>query len=140
MTKWFQALLFSSIFATSALAFAQTNELSKPLTASLSVSGQMSSEKFIQLMQQGYRSVIVNRPDEEQGNLVSVNQLREIGAPKGVAVIYQPVVSGRITPKDVEDFAKYYNQLAKPILMVCRSGSRSTQLFNQAKALGLIDE
>lgn len=35
----------------------------------------MTANKFETLIHQGFRSVIVNRPDQEQGNLVSVNQL-----------------------------------------------------------------
>ncbi len=53
--------------------------------------------------------------------------------------MYQPVDSGKISQTDVQEFAKYYNELPKPILMICRSGSRSTALFNQAKAQGLLD-
>jgi len=40
----------------------------------------------------------------------------------------------------VVEFAKYYNELPKPILMVCKSGARSSLLFNQAKQRGLLHE
>ena len=140
MTKWIAALCVSSALIISSPTFAETATLSKVLSASVSVSGQMTTDKFSQLMKQGYRSVIVNRPDQEQGNAVSFNQLRELGTKDGIAMIYQPVISGQITRKDVDTFAQHYQQLAKPILMVCRSGSRSSQLFNEAKRLGLINE
>ena len=48
----------------------------------------MTANKFETLMRQGFRSVIVNRPDQEQGNLVSVNQLRNIAEQDHVSVIY----------------------------------------------------
>lgn len=57
-----------------------------------------------------------------------------------MSVIYQPVVSGQISQANIEEFARYYNELHKPILMVCRSGTRSVALFNQAKSQGLIHE
>jgi Uncharacterized protein conserved in bacteria len=57
-----------------------------------------------------------------------------------VSVVYQPVQSGKIFQTDVKEFAKYYNELPKPILMICRSGSRSTSLFNQAQAQGLLND
>lgn len=53
-------------------------ELSRPLTPTVSVAGQMNSIKFQELMKQGFKSVIVNRPDQETGNEVSVIQLRTI--------------------------------------------------------------
>lgn len=96
--------------------------------------------KFQHLIQQGFKSVIVNRPDQETGNNVTVSQLRSIAEKSQVSVIYQPVVSGQLSQANIEEFARYYNELPKPILMVCRSGTRSAALFNQAKSQGLIHE
>ena len=135
----FNRLICCLIFCFSTATFAG-NGLSKALTNKVSVTGQMSSEKFSQLMQQGFKSVVVNRPDEEDGNKVKVSELREIAERQHVSVIYQPVMSGKITQTDIHEFAKYYNELPKPILMVCRSGTRSSALFNQAKSQGLLHE
>ncbi len=120
-------------------AFAELPQ-STALTPQVSVAGQMNLDKFSALLKQGFKSVIVNRPDQENGNLVSVSQLREVAEKAHVSVIYQPVDSGKISQTDIQEFAKYYNELTKPILLVCRSGTRSTALFNQAKAQGLLNE
>lgn len=133
-------LLAGFIGLSSSLTWANTSPLSKPLNANVSVAGQMTNEKFENLIQQGFKSVIVNRPDQEAGNLTTVAELRNLAERSKLSLIYQPVVSGQITDKDVKEFAKYYNSLPKPILLVCKSGSRSTVLFNRAKSLGLIDE
>lgn len=100
----------------------------------------MTTDKFQQLIKNGFKSVIVNRPDQEQGNRISVSQLRQIAEQSHVSVIYQPIVNGQITQTDVIEFSKYYKELPKPILMVCRSGSRSSILFNQAQSQGLLHE
>jgi len=115
-------------------------ELSRPLTPTVSVAGQMNSIKFQELMKQGFKSVIVNRPDQETGNEVSVIQLRTIAERHHASVIYQPVISGKITQQNIEEFSKYYNDLPKPILMVCRSGTRSAALYYKTKDQGLIHE
>lgn len=120
--------------------FAQTESLSKALNTQVSVSGQMTTAKFRDLLQDGFKSVIVNRPDQETGNLVSVNQLRNIAEQSHVGVIYQPINAGKVFQTDVVEFAKYYHELPKTILMICRSGSRSSVLFNQAKSQGLLNE
>lgn len=120
--------------------FAQTESLSKALNTQVSVSGQMTTAKFRDLLQDGFKSVIVNRPDQETGNLVSVNQLRSIAEQAHVGVIYQPINAGKVFQTDVVEFAKYYHELPKLILMICRSGSRSSVLFNQAKSQGLLNE
>lgn len=129
-----------SFTATATFAVADSTSLSQRLNPQVSVSGQMTPEKFKALMQLGFKSVIVNRPDHEVGNITSVNELREIAEQTHVSLIYQPVISGQITDKDAEEFAKYYNSLPKPILLICKSGTRSTVLFNQAKSLGLLHE
>ena len=120
--------------------FAQTESLSKALNTQVSVSGQMTTAKFRDLLQDGFKSVIINRPDQETGNLVSVNQLRSIAEQAHVGVIYQPINAGKVFQTDVVEFAKYYHELPKPILMICRSGSHSSVLFNQAKSQGLLNE
>lgn len=133
-------LLYCLCLTCSADLFAQNDILSKTLNAQVSVAGQMTTDKFQQLIKAGFKSVIVNRPDQEQGNTISVTQLRQIAEQSQVSVIYQPILSGKISQTDVTEFAKYYNELPKPILMVCRSGSRSSILFNQAKSQGLLNE
>lgn len=140
MTKSFwKIVVLASCLSVSSLGFA-ANDLSRAMTSSLSVSGEMTLSKFQQLIQQGFKSVIVNRPDQETGNNVTVSQLRSIAEKSQVSVIYQPVVSGQLSQSNIEEFSRYYNELPKPILMVCRSGTRSATLFNQAKAQGLIHE
>ena len=141
MTKYLIKFVLCCILTISASAsFAESELLSKALNPQVSVTGQMTTDKFKALMKEGFKSVIVNRPDQENGNLTSANELREIAEKAHISLIYQPVISGQITDADAEEFAKYYNSLPKPILLVCKSGSRSTVLFNQAKSLGLLNE
>ncbi|MCO8098115.1 sulfur transferase domain-containing protein [Acinetobacter lwoffii] len=140
MTKSFwKGVVLATCFSCITPVFA-ANDLSRALTSTVSVTGQMTTSKFQQLIQQGFKSVIVNRPDQETGNSVTVSQLRSIAEKSQVSVIYQPVVSGQLSQANIEEFARYYNELPKPILMVCRSGTRSAALFNQAKSQGLIHE
>ncbi len=141
MTKrLFKHVICTALLLASSTLWAATETLSRSLSPQLSVSGQMTTDKFQQLMKQGFKSVIVNRPDQEQGNTVRVEQLRSIAEQAKVSVIYQPVTSSKISETDVVEFAKYYNELPKPILMVCKSGERSSRLFHQAKQLGLLHE
>lgn len=140
MTKSFwKGVVLATCFSCITPVFA-ANDLSRALTSTVSVTGQMTTSKFQQLIQQGFKSVIVNRPDQETGNNVTVSQLRSIAEKSQVSVIYQPVVSGQLSQANIEEFARYYNELPKPILMVCRSGTRSAALFNQARSQGLIHE
>ena len=141
MTKFFfQVIVLSLVCICAPLSFANENALSQALTPNVSITGQMTVEKFEKLVQQDFKSVIVNRPDQEIGNMTSASALRNIAEQANLSLIYQPVISGQISQQDVQEFAKYYNSLPKPILLVCKSGNRSKVLFNQARSLGLIDE
>ncbi len=140
MTKSFwKGVVLATCFSCITPVFA-ANDLSRALTSTVSVTGQMTTSKFQQLIQQGFKSVIVNRPDQETGNSVTVSQLRSIAEKSQVSVIYQPVVGGQLSQANIEEFARYYNELPKPILMICRSGVRSSALFHQAKSQGLLHE
>ncbi|WP_425880094.1 beta-lactamase hydrolase domain-containing protein [Acinetobacter sp. TWP2-2-3] len=137
--SFWKGVVLATYFSCITPVFA-ANDLSRALTSTVSVTGQMTPSKFQQLIQQGFKSVIVNRPDQETGNSVTVSQLRSIAEKSQVSVIYQPVMNGQLSQANIEEFARYYNELPKPILMVCRSGTRSVALFNQAKSQGLIHE
>ena len=141
MTKrLFKSVICTALILTSSALWAATNNLSQALSPQLSVSGEMTQDKFQQLIKQGFKSVIVNRPDQEQGNTVRVDQLRNIAEQSKVSVIYQPVTSSKISETDVVEFAKYYNELPKPILMFCRTGNRSNNLYQLAKQMDLLDD
>ena len=126
MTKYICALLLSLGWCGSAIssvnAAVTDQAISKPLNEEVSVAGQMDLVKFQQLLKQGFKSVIVNRPDGELGNPVTVNQLRTVAEKSHVSLIYQPVESVKVSQPDIVEFARYYNSLPKPILLVCRSG------------------
>ena len=139
MTKHILKHVFCCILICSSISLSYANN-TQMLTNKVSVAGQMNAAKFSQLMRQGFKSVIVNRPDQEMGNVVKVSELRNIAEKSQISVIYQPVNSGKISQTDILEFAKYYNELPKPILMICRSGARSSALFHQAKFQGLLHE
>ena len=83
----YSALLSLSLTCNTPI-FAETTNLTRSLNSSVSVTGQMTANKFETLMRQGFRSVIVNCPDQEQDNLVSVNQLGNIAEQVHVSFIY----------------------------------------------------
>jgi sulfide:quinone oxidoreductase len=82
----------------------------------------------------------VNRSDQKQSNLVSINQLLNIAGQAQVTIIYESIASNQVSETDIIEFAKYYNQLLKPILMIWGSCTYSALLFNEVKKLGLLNE
>jgi uncharacterized protein (TIGR01244 family) len=86
--------------------------------------------------QAGYRSLIINRPDFEGGpeQPASADVLRA-AREAGVQAVYQPVVSGAMTPEDVQRFKQLLAELPGPVLAYCRTGTRCTNLFQAAQQI-----
>ena len=81
----------------------------------------------------GYKSVINNRPDFEGGPTQPMNaEFIESAMNQGLTYVYLPVVTGKITDANVTEFAKLIEDLPKPIIAFCRTGTRSTALYGMA--------
>lgn len=103
--------------------------------------GQLEPAQMPQVVEKGFRSVINNRPDFEGGAEQPTSAMIEEAAREvGLHYVFQPVVSGQITQFDLEMFARHYNELPKPILMFCRTGNRSSGLYQMAKQMDLLDD
>lgn len=106
------------------------------LTDSFAVAPQLTAEDMSAVAAAGFKSVIINRPDFEGGpDQPSAAQVIAAAQVAGLVAEYQPVVSGAITQDDVLAFSELVKTMPKPILAFCRSGGRSTQLFQAASAL-----
>ena len=95
--QFFATCILCSTLLNSPSLFAQKAPTPQALSENLTVSGQLDEKTFRLLLKQGFKSVIVNRPDQEMGNNISVSQLRNIAEQSHVSVIYQPIDNGKIT-------------------------------------------
>ncbi len=104
-----------------------------PLTDAFAVAPQLRPDDMQAVADAGYKSVIINRPDGEGGpeQPASADVIAAARA-AGLAVEYQPVVSGAMTADDVARFKQLLNELPAPVLAYCRSGTRCTHLFAAA--------
>lgn len=111
------------------------------MSENVGFAGQIGPEHLLQVAEKGFKSVINNRPDLEGGpSQPSSAQIEEAARAQGLDYVYQPVVAGQITEVDVRNFANHYNELPKPVLMFCRTGNRSNNLYQLAKQMDLLDD
>src|SRR5690606_6707503 len=83
-----------------------------PLSDTLAVAPQLGPEDMAALKAAGYRSVIINRPDYEGGESQPTSaDVIKAGEQLGLTVVYQPVVSGAMTPEDVRTFREHLDTL-----------------------------
>jgi sulfide:quinone oxidoreductase len=101
----------------------------KPLTSEFSVSPQILLDDLPTIARLGFKSIINNRPDGEDKEQPSHQVLQQKCTELGMKYQYLPVISGQITKQNSQDMNDYLNELEKPILAFCRTGTRSCLLW-----------
>lgn len=97
--------------------------------------GQLMPEDLARVAAMGFQSVINNRPDGEGGpDQPTSAQMAQAAQAAGLTYAYLPVVAGMITADQARSFAQWLGQQPGPVLAFCRSGARSTQLRDMARA------
>ena len=81
------------------------------------------------------RQLVNNRPDGEGGPDQPLSSSVEAAArAAGLHYVHIPVVSGAITPEQVQAMREALQAAPQPVLAFCRSGARSAQLFALTQA------
>lgn len=98
------------------------------ITEDYAVTGQIGVEDLDRIREAGFRSVISNRPDSEDG-VVPHDAVAAAAQARGLEFRYIPVISGQMTQENVDEQARALAELPKPVLAYCRSGTRCTNLY-----------
>ena len=100
------------------------------------VAPQLDADAMAELARLGFKSVINNRPDFEHGPDQPTSAAVEAAArAAGLAYRHLPVDGGWQSPEQIAAMAQLLKELPAPVLVFCRSGARSTRLYQQAIAL-----
>jgi len=110
-----------------------TEPVVQPLSADVCVAPQLDPAAMAWAAQQGFRSVINNRPDFEGGPDQPTSAAIEAAArAAGLQYAHLPVSPAVQTPAEIARFGDLLASLPKPILAFCRTGTRSGKLFRAA--------
>ena len=100
------------------------------------VAPQLTPDAMAEVARLGFKSVINNRPDFEHGPDQPANAAVEAAAlAAGLQYRHLPVDGGWQSHEEIAAFAVLLKELPAPVLAFCRSGARSTRLYQQAVAL-----
>ena len=103
------------------------------LSPEVCVAPQLQPEAMAWAAQVGFKSVINNRPDFEEGPGQPTSATIEAAAhAAGLQYVHLPVQPAWQSPEEIARFAELLVQLPKPILAFCRSGARSGKLYRAA--------
>ncbi len=107
----------------------------RQISEDYTVSPQISVEDVAAIKAAGFRSVICNRPDNEDAGQPSADTIRRAVEAAGLAFRHVPVISGQMTPQNVEAQAKALDELEGPVFAYCRSGTRCANLHTGVQQL-----
>ena len=101
----------------------------KQLTPTLYVADQVTVDDMQTLQEQGFSTLINNRPDGEDERQPSAQELKTAAQRAGFNYFYQPVVGSDIGPDDVARFSDIIDRAQGKVLAHCRTGTRCTMLW-----------
>ena len=103
-----------------------------PITAisdKLSVSPQLSVEDIPSLRDKGFKTLINNRPDNEDTFQPNTQAGRQEAKHCSLAYAFIPVTADTITEADVRAFQRAVDESEGPVFAHCKSGTRSLSLY-----------
>ncbi|MEM5581762.1 TIGR01244 family sulfur transferase [Roseibium sp. AS2] len=106
----------------------------KAINSQISVAPQIRPEDLADYAQQGFRSVICNRPDGEGADQPVFEEIEAAAKRLGLEVRYLPIVAGKVRDADADAFGELMDTLPKPVLAYCRTGTRSATLWSLSQA------
>ena len=102
----------------------------KKLSDKLFVSPQITADDMAAIKDAGFRAIICNRPDGEGADQPSFEEIGAAAKAAGIEARYVPVQSGMVRDEDVAAFGEALEDLQRPVLAYCRTGTRSATLWS----------
>lgn len=107
----------------------------RQVNASFWVAGQLKADDIAAVVDQGFATLINNRPDGEGGSAQPLNRdIEQAALTAGLHYVYLPVITGAITPAQALAMRETLASAPGTVLAFCRSGIRSAQLYALAQA------
>ncbi len=97
------------------------------------VSGQISLEDLDTIAALGFKSIVCHRPDHEEGEQPEFAAIAERAKALGIETAHVPVGPMGVTVEAVHGMVDALDELPRPMLGYCRSGARSTRIYEQTQ-------
>ena len=99
------------------------------LAPGLTAAGALTADNLEALASAGVKTIVNNRPDNEDPGQLSADEARRLCAGYGIAYHHIPFVAATLTRDDIDTFERVLDGAPKPLVAHCRSGTRSTLLW-----------
>ena len=99
------------------------------LSENCSVAGQIQASDVAAIAADGFKTIVCNRPDNEDFGQPTASDIEAECSTHGVAFHHIPIDRSGLTMQLVEDFQGAVEASAGPVLAYCRSGQRSAVIW-----------
>ena len=96
------------------------------------VTPQIAVEDLERIKELGYKSIVCHRPDQEDPGQPDFSEIAEKAQALGIEMRHIPI-SGPPPAEAVHAMVDALDELQKPMLGYCRSGNRSTIIYQQTQ-------
>jgi sulfide:quinone oxidoreductase len=99
------------------------------LAPGVSAAGKLDRADIEALADAGVRTIVNNRPDGEDPGQLTAAEARDVAEARGVAYHHIPITAATLTTGDVDAMEAVLANAERPVVLHCRSGTRSTLLW-----------
>ncbi|MGO4350664.1 TIGR01244 family sulfur transferase [Rhizobium sp. BE258] len=96
-----------------------------------SVSGQIAVEDLDQIKALGFKSIVCHRPDQESPDQTPFSVIAARAKELGLEIAHVPVGTMGVTEEAVTGMVDALDEFPRPMLGYCRSGARSTAIYQK---------
>ena len=97
-----------------------------------SVTGQISVADLDQIKAMGFKSIVCNRPDEEEPGQPAFSEIAARAKELGLDIAHVPVGRMGVDADAVAGMVDALDEFERPMLGYCRSGARSTAIYEKS--------
>lgn len=102
----------------------------RQITEDFSVTPQITPEDVPAIAAAGFRSIMCNRPDDEEPGQPHEAAVAEAARAAGLKMCSVPFTAASMTEADVAAFRAALDEMPKPMLAYCRTGTRCTMMWS----------
>ena len=99
------------------------------LTDNIGVSGQITADTVKDIATAGYKVLINNRPDGEEGGQPVSADIAAAAEAAGLEYHHIPITATTFPGPDFDRMSDLLDDAARPVLAFCRTGTRCTNLW-----------
>lgn len=97
-----------------------------------SVTGQILPTDLDEIKAMGFKSIVCNRPDEEEPGQPSFAEIAARAKELGLDIAHVPVGRMGVDAEAVKGMVDALDEFQRPMLGYCRSGARSTAIYEKS--------